>query len=223
MTVSSKRSPAPVRAAHGPADTVMLTDVPSARPPPSSRPPGRSGARQAEEFLATLPAIAEVIGDQPVYGYTDHVAVAPRPPDGVTCAGCGAKIEPRRYTPARGWTGWWTEAPQGNPRARIDNRCPAPGVRPPAGASRRAGRADPMIATAMDAARPLTIIHAMRAWTLRPISPSCVRLRSTARLGLLTATRRAARRRPAGACPGHACQRCRSGVPGLNYLTGNRG
>jgi hypothetical protein len=87
-----------------------------------------TAAAQAGAFLASLPAVAEAIGNEPVYGYTGHVAIAPLPPQGVTCAGCGASIEPRRYTPQRGWTDWWAIRPAGNPWAKTDNRCPAPGA-----------------------------------------------------------------------------------------------
>lgn len=87
-----------------------------------------AAADQAAQFLASLPAVAEVIGDEPVYGYTGHVEIAPLPAQGVTCAGCSAPIEPRRYSPQRGWTDWWTIRPAGNPFAKIDNRCPADGA-----------------------------------------------------------------------------------------------
>lgn len=87
-----------------------------------------SAAAQAAEFLASLPAVAVVIGNEPVYGYVGHVEIAPLPPQGVTCAGCGAPIEPRRYTPQRGWADWWTIRPPGNLFAQADNRCPAPGA-----------------------------------------------------------------------------------------------
>jgi len=87
-----------------------------------------TAAAQAAGFLASLPAIAAAIGNEPVYGYAGHVEIAPLPPQDVTCAGCGAPIEPRRYIPQRGWTDWWTIRPPGNLFAKIDNRCPAPGA-----------------------------------------------------------------------------------------------
>jgi hypothetical protein len=87
-----------------------------------------AAAAQADAFLAGLPAVAEVIGNEPVYGYSGRVEIAPLPPQGVTCAGCSAPIEPRRYTPQRGWADWWTIRPAGNPWAKTDNRCPAPGA-----------------------------------------------------------------------------------------------
>lgn len=68
----------------------------------------RENARNAaDKFLASLPAVAGLIGNRPVYGYTDHIEIAPLPPAGVTCRHCGEGIEPQRYA-ARGWFDWRT-------------------------------------------------------------------------------------------------------------------
>jgi hypothetical protein len=68
----------------------------------------RAGAAEAaEEFLASLPAVAEAAGNRPVYGYTDHIEIAPVPPSGVTCRHCAEHIEPQRYG-INGWFDWRT-------------------------------------------------------------------------------------------------------------------
>jgi hypothetical protein len=81
----------------------------------------RAAAEAAEAFTARLPEVAALIGNRPVYGYAAHIAIAPVPPQGVTCRHCQAPIVPDRYAAERGWLGW-----------RDENRspdCPARGWR----------------------------------------------------------------------------------------------
>lgn len=66
-----------------------------------------NASEAAAAFLASLPAAAEAIGNEPVYGYTNHIDVAPVPPQDVTCKHCGEHIEPQRYAVNEYVDGWF--------------------------------------------------------------------------------------------------------------------
>jgi hypothetical protein len=84
-------------------------------------------AARADAFLASLPGVAEVVGNEPVYGYTGHVEIIPVTPPDATCAHCGQHIEPQKYG-IGGWFDWqsitktWTGP-------RHEPNCPVRGYR----------------------------------------------------------------------------------------------
>lgn len=66
-----------------------------------------AAARQTDEYMASLPAVADLIGNRPVFGYTGHVEIAPLPPQGVSCRHCGTPLTPANYSAERrGWVNW---------------------------------------------------------------------------------------------------------------------
>ena len=79
-----------------------------------------AAAKGAEAFTARLPEVAAVLGDRPVFGFMDHVAVAPPQPEGVTCACCGQSIFPKYYSALVGWHDWHDDT-------NFKPGCPAPG------------------------------------------------------------------------------------------------
>lgn len=90
----------------------------------------RQAAEAAEAFTARLPEVTALIGNLPVYGYTDHIAVSPVPPGGVTCRNCGTPIVPDRYTAQRGWLGWQdSDRSEGCPTAGAYSHQPGAEVR----------------------------------------------------------------------------------------------
>jgi hypothetical protein len=77
--------------------------------------------RQAAEFMASLSRIAVEIGNRPVFGYTDHVEIAPVKPEGVACKHCGTPLSPNNYSgTTQCWVNWRD--------ANRDWTCRAPGA-----------------------------------------------------------------------------------------------
>lgn len=62
----------------------------------------------ATAFLASLPAIAALLGGRPVLGAADHLVVPPAKPDPSPCQFCGVMIQPARYG-TYGWCDWRDE------------------------------------------------------------------------------------------------------------------
>lgn len=61
-----------------------------------------------QAFDAAVATLHSLIGDEPVYGYNDHVVIAPPAPE-APCPACGITLRPANWVSVSGK--WWAWAP----------------------------------------------------------------------------------------------------------------